>query len=119
MKKLICLTLAALMIAGAAAARYALSGGEHARQYAVSTGRGVRYAVPQRVNAGTDGTLDIYFRVGNVYRGETLEVACGDAVLFRRKKNIMTPGEMEKVTIDAGKVTGDLTVRLAGNAQEV
>ena len=107
------------MIAGAAAARYALSGGEHAQQYAVSTGRGVRYAVPQRVNAGTDGTLDIYFRVGNVYRGETLEVACGDAVLFRRKKNIMTPGEMEKVTIDAGKVTGDLTVRLAGNAQEV
>ena len=107
------------MIAGAAAARYALSGGEHAQQYAVSTGRGVRYAVPQRVNAGTDGTLDIYFRVGNVYRGETLEVACGDAVLFSRKKNIMTPGEMEKVTIDAGKVTGDLTVRLAGNAQEV
>ena len=107
------------MIAGAAAARYALSGAEHARQYAVSTGRGVRYAVPQRVNAGTEGTLDIYFRVGNVYRGETLEVACGDAVLFSRKKNIMTPGEMEKVTIDAGKVTGDLTVRLAGNAQEV
>ena len=107
------------MIAGAAAARYALSGGEHAQQYAVSTGRGVRYAVPQRVNAGTEGTLDIYFRVGNVYRGETLEVACGDEVLFSRKKNIMTPGEMEKVTIDAGKVTGDLTVRLAGNAQEV
>lgn len=107
------------MIAGAAAARYALSCGEHAQQYAVSTGRGVRYAVPQRVNAGTDGTLDIYFRVGNVYRGETLEVACGDEVLFSRKKNIMTPGEMEKVTIDAGKVTGDLTVRLAGNAQEV
>ena len=107
------------MIAGAAAARYALSGAEHARQYAVSTGRGVRYAVPQRVNAGTEGTLDIYFRVGNVYRGETLEVACGDEVLFSRKKNIMTPGEMEKVTIDAGKVTGDLTVRLAGNAQEV
>ena len=107
------------MIAGAAAARYALSGGEHARQYAVSTGRGVRYAVPQRVNAGTEGSLDIYFRVGNVYRGETLEVACGDAVLFRRKKNIMTPGEMEKVTIDAGKVTGDLTMRLAETAQEV
>ena len=107
------------MIAGAAAARYALSGGEHAQQYAVSTGRGVRYAVPQRVNAGTEGTLDIYFRVGNVYRGETLEVACGDEVLFSRKKNIMTPGEMEKVTIDAGKVTGDLTLRLAGNAQEV
>ena len=107
------------MIAGAAAARCALSGGEHAQQYAVSTGRGVRYAVPQRVNAGTEGSLDIYFRVGNVYRGETLEVACGDAVLFSRKKNIMTPGEMEKVTIDAGKVTGDLTVRLAGNAQEV
>ena len=107
------------MIAGAAAARYALSVGEHAQQYAVSTGRGVRYAVPQRVNAGTDGTLDIYFRVGNVYRGETLEVACGDEVLFSRKKNIMTPGEMEKVTIDAGKVTGDLTVRLAEMAQEV
>ena len=58
------------------------------------------------------GKLDVYFRVGAAYRGATLEVLSGDEVIFSRKKQIMTPGEMEKVTIDAEKLTGDVTVRL-------
>ena len=52
----------------------------------------------------------------NVYRGATLEVLCGDAVVLSRKKPVMTPGEMEKVTIDMRRVHGDLTVRLGGDA---
>ena len=104
------------MIAGAAAAEYALRGGEEARQYAVCAGRGVRYTVPQRIQTDAQGDLDLYFRVDNVYRGATLEVLCGDAVVLSRKKPVMTPGEMEKVTIDMRRVHGDLTVRLGGDA---
>ena len=104
------------MIAGAAAAEYALRGGEEARQYAVCAGRGVRYTVPQRIQTDAQGDLDLYFRVDNVYRGAALEVLCGDAVVLTRKKPVMTPGEMEKVTIDMRRVHGDLTVRLGGDA---
>ena len=104
------------MIAGEAAARYAQGSAPQGEAYAVCAGRGVRYAVPQRVSTGAKGTLEIYFRVDNVYRGETLEVRSGDEVVFRRKRPVMTPGEMEKIEIDLGSVGADLTVQLADPA---
>ena len=56
--------------------------------------------------------IDLYFRVGAAYRGATLEVLSGDTVIFSRKKQIMTPGEMEKISIDAAKITGDITLEI-------
>ena len=103
-------------IAGAAAAQYALRGGSAIAERAVRAERGVRYVVPQRISAGAAGKLDLYFRVDNVYRGRTLEVLCAGEVILRRKKPVMAPGEMEKVTIDLGGARGDLTVRLAEEA---
>ena len=103
-------------IAGAAAAQYALCGGSAIAERAVRAERGVRYVVPQRISAGAAGKLDLYFRVDNVYRGRTLEVLCAGEVVLRRKRPVMAPGEMEKVTIDLGGVRGDLTVRLAEEA---
>ena len=103
-------------IAGAAAAQYALRGGSEIAERAVRAERGVRYVVPQRISAGAAGKLDLYFRVDNVYRGRTLEVLCAGEVVLRRKKPVMAPGEMEKVTIDLGGARGDLTVRLAEEA---
>ena len=104
------------MIAGEAAARYAQGSAPQGEAYAVCAGRGVRYAVPQRVSTGAKGTLEIYFRVDNVFRGETLEVRSGDEVVFRRKRPVMTPGAMEKIEIDLGSVGADLTVQLADPA---
>lgn len=46
------------------------------------------------------------------YRNPSVQVLCGDKVLYSRKKQIMTPGEMEKMTLDQGLITGDITVRL-------
>ena len=106
-------------IAGRAAAMYALSGGWPGKAHAVRAGEGVRYTVPQRLNDGARGDVDIYFRVDNVYRGKTLEVLCGKDVLFCRKYPVLAPGGMEKVPVDAGAVQGDITVRLADAAQEV
>lgn len=100
-------------IAGAAAAQYALGGGSEGAEHAVRAEQGVRYVVPQRISAGAAGKLDLYFRVDNVYRSRTIEVLCAGEAILRRKRPVMAPGEMEKVTIDLGSVRGDLTVRLA------
>ncbi len=106
-------------IAGASAAQYALRGGKRGEGFAVRAGDGVRYVVPQRLSAPAQGEVDIYFRVDNVYRGRALEVLCGEDVLLRRKKPVMTPGEMETATIRLDGVRGDVTVRLSGDAEEV
>ena len=58
------------------------------------------------------GKVDLYFRVGSAYKGATLLVKCGETELVRRKKPIMTPGEMEKITVDASKITGDVTLEI-------
>lgn len=102
-------------IAGRAAAHYALVGADAAPQRAVRAGRGVRYVVPQRISAEAAGKLDVYFRVDNVYRAATLEVLSGEEVILRRKRPIVTPGEMEKLEIDLGGVTADVTVRLSAD----
>ena len=45
--------------------------------------------------------MDVYFRVGAAYKGATVEVYSGGEKIFSRKKQIMTPGEMEKITLKA------------------
>ncbi len=107
-------------IAGEAAARYATGakGAREPRWLAVTPGEGVRYVVPQRidVNALPDGQLDLYFRVRGVIKPATAQAMSGETLLKQRRAMIMTPGEMEKITIDAAslKEAGDLTVSVTG-----
>lgn len=97
-------------IAGTAAARFALDGTTTSPAHQVWAEGGVRYVVPQVLSTGATGKLDLYFRVGNAYKPARLTVQCGEKVLVSRKKQVMTPGEMEKVTIDAGELDADVTV---------
>ncbi len=100
------------MIAGRAAAAYVQGALKSSAQYAVRGINGVRYAVPQHISASAEGNIDIYFRVGSAYRPATLAVKCGDTVVMTRKKQIMTPGEMEKISVDMSKITGDVTLEI-------
>ncbi len=104
-------------LAGAAAARYAMGEPKNADTYAVHAENGVRYALPQRISKVASGAIDVYFRVGTVHRGATVEVYSGGERIFMQRKRIMTPGEMEKIQIDAGDLAGDVIVRL--DAKEV
>ena len=102
------------MLAGRAAGEYVLRGEQAAAEYhSVKGVNGVRYVVPQRVSKDMSGKLDLYFRVGSAYKGATLIARCGDEVLLKRKKQIMTPGEMEKITVDADKITADVVLEVA------
>lgn len=99
-------------LAGAAAAKYAMGQPSVSEYNTVKAENGVRYALPQRISKNAEGNVDIYFRVGAAYRGASVEVYSGGEKIFGRKKQIMTPGEMEKITLKAEAIKGDVTVRL-------
>jgi NADPH-dependent 2,4-dienoyl-CoA reductase/sulfur reductase-like enzyme len=65
----------------------------------VSAGKGVRYIVPQVVNAGQESEL--YFRPDGVYRDGELKLCAGDEVIFKKKFIRLTPGEMERIRLSA------------------
>lgn len=95
-------------LAGSSAAQYAQNPDPIREALRVVAEGGVRYTVPQRLSAAANGKVDLYFRVGAVYKGATLLVRSGEKELLRRKKPIMTPGEMEKVTVDVTGLTDDV-----------
>ena len=95
-------------LAGSSAAQYAQNPAPIREALRVVAEGGVRYTVPQRLSAAANGKVDLYFRVGAVYKAATLLVRSGEKELLRRKKPIMTPGEMEKVTVDVTGLTDDV-----------
>ena len=98
--------------AGAAAADYAFGKySPSAVRYRVNAGKGVRYALPQLLNAG-EGEAEIFYRVDNVYRNPKIVVESGGKTLCSKKRPVLAPGEMEKVTLNLTSVTGDVTLRL-------
>ena len=105
------------ILAGKAAGAYALNPRKEAGEYYNVRGQnGVRYVVPQRIHKDKTGKVDLYFRVGAAYKPAQLNIYSGDSLIASRKKAVMTPGEMEKVTLDMDKVKDDLVLSIAGEA---
>jgi len=95
--------------AGKYAARYAM-GKLNADQKIVTcvTGRNVRYLCPQTVDAAEEGgKVSVYFRVLQPALGVTLVARCGAEVIYSHKEFRVNPGEMNHVTVETGKLTGD------------
>ena len=62
--------------------------------------KGVRYTIPQTINAGQlDGEIDVRFRVSDVYKKAYIAVYFDNERHQRKRKMILTPGEMESVKI--------------------
>ena len=67
---------------------------------AARAGNGIRYTVPQKIEADkTEGTK-IFFRSDNIYRNVKIKISNGSKTLKQISKKIVTPGEMESITID-------------------
>ena len=86
--------------AGARAAAYIAGKKTTGDKVAVEAKDGVRYVVPQYVNREGDGSLKLKMRVGNVFRNVRLCVVCDGEEVYAKRKMIVTPGEMETVTLD-------------------
>lgn len=98
--------------AGASAADYAAGKLNLTPVVNVSGCDGVRYALPQCVHRGDDGEVQIFLRVGDVYKGKRLVVECDGKEIYSRKTMILSPGEMESVKVKRADLTGDVVVRL-------
>ena len=86
--------------AGRRAARFLQKGEERGKAIRITAGKGVRYTVPAKVDpCRMEEELTVRFRVDNVYRGAAVTVSAGGETLQRRKKLILTPGEMEEVRL--------------------
>ena len=61
---------------------------------------GVRYIIPQTINAQQlEREIDVRFRVSDVYKKAYIAVYFDNECHQRKKKRILTPGEMESVKI--------------------
>lgn len=79
----------------------------------VKTGKGVRYTVPQLITKNNDYAPIVFrMRVDNVYRNVKLVLKINNETAFSKKKQIMTPGEMESVLL-ASEIVQKL--KIAGN----
>ena len=97
--------------AGKAAALYALGGKAGGRVIEVANGDGVSYTVPQYIRPENAGkSVDMFFRVRNVYKNVHLTVRDGDRVVASFKREHCAPGEMEHIVVP---------VALLGNAEKI
>lgn len=68
---------------------------------------GVRYTVPAAIRPGAlqpDSTTTIRFRVDGVYTNKRILVLAGDKVIFRKKRPVLAPGEMETVNLKTSEL---------------
>ena len=104
--------------AGKAAAEYAAHGKTERHTVRVLDGRGVRGAVPQKINLPAQGAVQVMFRPDGVYENAFVCLQTVHQTLLRRKMRILTPGEMAQVVISAEKLSGldeDMTVSIEGD----
>ena len=87
--------------AGFNAAKYIKEGKKTAeKEIKINPTGGVRYTVPVSVRPKEmDDTVTVRFRVGQVFKNSYVTMYYGDTRVFKRKKQIMAPGEMEQVVI--------------------
>jgi hypothetical protein len=89
-------------LAGECAAKYLKGLSIKGRCIEVEGTDGVRYTVPKTINpSNIDKSIEIRFRVGNIYKNHYIAAYFDDNRVIHHKKRILTPGEMESVKITA------------------
>lgn len=83
--------------AGKKAAEYIIGIRKKNADVTLKTDGRIRYTVPQRITEKSD--VNVYFRVGDVFRGACINVYSGGRLIASRKKARVAPGEMEVIKI--------------------
>lgn len=107
-------------LAGLSAAEFVKRGKEacakHGEALCLKAGEGIRYTIPNTVDpVNMADKVTVRFRVSDVYRDKQLVILYGGKEHRRIKKRIMSPGEMEQVTIGKDTIPegiSDITIRV-------
>ncbi len=91
--------------AGRSAAEFIKTGNVD-RNYVETRGvDGVRYVVPQRLSKDCKADkLQMKLRVGNVFKNVRLVVEADGEEIYSKKKQIVTPGEMESIVLNEDQI---------------
>ena len=107
--------------AGENAARYLLEHRREGKTVRLTGQNGVRYTVPQYLDpAAMEETVTVRFRVGKPYRDADLAVYLDGRLLRRVHKRILSPGEMEQLTLrraDLPRGLKQITIQVEEGAQ--
>jgi len=100
-----------------------IKAGTYAAQYAMGTlpketkkvenvsGENVRYLCPHSLSVAEENEkVTLYFRVLCPEMDVTIRVKAGDEIIATKKRQRVNPGEMENITFDTAKVSGDNVV---------
>ena len=86
--------------AGRGAARFLALGEDTSCQIPIEASGGIRYTVPASVSPQEmEEQLTIRFRVGSVMNNRAVAVYLDNSQVYRKKRPVMAPGEMEQVVL--------------------
>lgn len=91
-------------IAGKGAADYVLNGAVGGGTVRTKAGHGVRYVLPQRINADESNDVALFLRVSQPFGKVKYTVSSGDNVLATAVRLKAAPGEMEKIVLKPEKL---------------
>lgn len=99
-------------LAGKSAAKYVKGQiKKDGRSIKVTAQNGVRYTVPQIIRVdNVEDQVNLFLRVGNIYKDVYLVVRDGDKIVYKARKKIMAPGEMESI-----KLKKELLYKIGGS----
>lgn len=99
-------------LAGAGAAKFVKGELKEKKKAVVTAKDGVRYALPQMISTENEEDVSLYLRVTKPFGRVKIKAECGGKIIASAVKVKVSPGEMEKLKLDKGSVTGDVTVSL-------
>ena len=86
-------------LTGKAVSKYINGEKRNTEMVKVSKGQNVGYVLPQFIAKEKGKTVELFYRVTKELKDAKIKVFSGEKVLLEKKKKIMLPGEMEKLTI--------------------
>ena len=91
--------------AGRSAAEFIKTGSVDRNYVETRVVDGVRYVVPQRLSKDCKADkLQMKLRVGNVFKNVRLVVEADGEEIYSKKKQIVTPGEMESIVLNEDQI---------------
>ncbi|QCX33679.1 FAD-binding protein [Caloramator sp. E03] len=83
---------------------------KNGKEYCTKGINGIRYVVPNIIHPdNVRESVNFYMRVSNVYNNVNLVVKDGEKIIYKSRKNHVSPGEMENV-----KLTKDILEKIEG-----
>lgn len=103
------------LLAGASAAKYGREANNDKKTVAVESGENIACSVPQMLRIeNIKKSAEIFFRVKRAFEASVVEVYADGKLLLSFKRERMTPGEMERITIAKSVLeSGGETLRLS------